>query len=163
MINEYNKYMAGADKLDQKILSNSYNKKLKKWWKKVFFCLVEIPVINTSVLYQNANPTFSTINRQHINFRKALIHEMVQNLLDMRADVNNPNNNYACGCHPDIDCVRLSRKCFPSRKYPQRKMCSSCGYRCKNGKQIRKRLISYCQKCDLFFSKDCLESFHTRS
>ena len=68
----------------------------------------------------------------------------------MRAHANNPNNNDAYERHPDIDCFWLRGKHFPFSKYPQRKTCSSCGYRCKNGKQVGKKPSNYCQKCDLF-------------
>ena len=62
MIDEYNHYMGGVDKLDQLISTNSFIKKSKKWWKNVFFCLLEISVINVRILYMKFNPSFTSNN-----------------------------------------------------------------------------------------------------
>ena len=62
MIDEYNHYMGGVDKLDQLIYTNSFIKKSKKWWKNVFFCLLEISVINVRILYMKFNPSFTSNN-----------------------------------------------------------------------------------------------------
>ena len=76
MTDEYNHYMGGVDKLDQLISTYSFTKKSKKWWKKVFFRLLEISVINACILYMKFHPSFASNNRKHKYFRHLLIHEM---------------------------------------------------------------------------------------
>ena len=79
VVAEYNKYMLGVDKLDQ--LASYYNFKHKsvKWWRKVFFWLVEVAIVNSCHLqggnakqkrkanYTSSIPTFasSIIDREH--------------------------------------------------------------------------------------------------
>ena len=47
MIDQYNHYMGGVDKCDQ--LQSNYDiaRKSFKWWKKVFFYMLELAVINS--------------------------------------------------------------------------------------------------------------------
>ena len=86
MIDKYNHYMGGVDKLDQLICTNSFTKKSKKLWKKAFFRLLEISVINACILYIKFHPSFSSNNHKQKYFRHLLIQEMVQLLLDTRAN-----------------------------------------------------------------------------
>ena len=164
MIDEYNHYMGGVDKLDQLISTYSFTKKSKKWWKKVFFRLLEISVINACILYMKFHPSFASNNRKHKYFRHLLIHEMVQPFLDARANPETTNMLSTPGRPADIDVLRLRGKHFPISMYPKRKTCTACGYKTdKNGKQSRKKTSNYCEKCDLYVCKDCFEKFHTRS
>ena len=78
--------MGGVDKLDQLICTNSFTKKSKKWWKKAFFRLLKISVINGCILYIKFYPSFSSNNHKQKYFRHLLIQEMVQLLLDTRAN-----------------------------------------------------------------------------
>ncbi len=77
---EYNQNMNGVDITDQYLSYHSLTKrKTVKWWKKLFWRLIDICILNASVIYKINNPD-STIktNRQ---FRLALIDELVQPLL----------------------------------------------------------------------------------
>ena len=103
MIDEYNHYMGGVDKLDQLISTYSFTKKSKKWWKKVFFRLLEISVINACILYMKFHPSFASNNRKHKYFRHLLIHEMVQLFLDARANPETTNMLSTPGRPADID------------------------------------------------------------
>ena len=50
-VQEYNDYMSGVDKSDQLLQYYSMNRKTVKWWKKLFFHLVELCLINAQKLY----------------------------------------------------------------------------------------------------------------
>ncbi len=50
-IEEYNKYMSGVDKLDQMLSYYNFNRRTNKWWRKAFFCLLDIAIYNSFVLY----------------------------------------------------------------------------------------------------------------
>ena len=76
MTDEYNHSMGGVDKLDRLISTYSFTKKWKKRWKKVFFHLLKISVINACILYMKFHPSFASNNRKHKYFRHLLIHEM---------------------------------------------------------------------------------------
>ena len=56
MIHSYNQNMGGVDKSDQLILYYGFPHRSIKWWKHVFFHLVDLSVVNASILYNIASP-----------------------------------------------------------------------------------------------------------
>ena len=52
MIVDYNKHMLGVDKLDQMISYYSFLHKTIKWWRKVFFWILEVATMNAYILYE---------------------------------------------------------------------------------------------------------------
>ena len=81
------KYMNGVDKCDQYLNYYSLGRKAKKWWKKVFYKMVELCIINAMVLYFVAHPDLTKKRQAHKLFRIQLAHELVQSLFDSRATV----------------------------------------------------------------------------
>lgn len=56
MIVEYNKYMGGVDVADQLVTYYGFNHCSKKWWKRVFFHLLEVSLVNSYIIYSSSNP-----------------------------------------------------------------------------------------------------------
>ena len=52
VIDDYNQYMLGVDKLDQLASYYSFLNKSVKWWRKVLFWMLEIAVINAYIIYK---------------------------------------------------------------------------------------------------------------
>ena len=164
MIDQYNQFMGGVDRCDQYLASYSMQRKTKKWWKKIFYRLIELSVINAYILFCHFNPEFSKRNRSHYRFRELLIHELVQPLLNDRADPNNVAQQENRGRPNDIDSTRLRGKHFAISRFPVRRTCTSCGYqKNEHNKQTRKKTCNYCEKCKLFICKQCFTKFHTKS
>jgi hypothetical protein len=69
MILEYDKYMNRVDKCDQYLTYYSLRRKARKWWKKVFFRLCELCIINAMVLYFAVYPDFAKQRQAHKLFR----------------------------------------------------------------------------------------------
>ena len=61
-------YMLGVDRLDQLMGSYSFLHKSIKWWRKVFFWMLEVVVVNTYIIYQDANK-----GRMTLQFQRAII------------------------------------------------------------------------------------------
>ena len=102
--------MGGVGQCDQLLSSYSLNRKSVKWWKKVFFRMLEVTVVNSKHLHALLHPEQSN-SRLHKQFREKLVHEMVQQHLDEKANpvpAVNPNEN------------RLIIKHFAESKCPQR-------------------------------------------
>ena len=104
--------------------------------------MLEVTVASNKHLCAVLHSEQST-SRLHKQFRKNLVHEMVQPHLDERANhvtAVNPNEN------------RLIGKYFAESKYPQRKTCFSCGYKKDaKGRQSRKKLATFAENViDLF-------------
>lgn len=53
---QYNHAMSGVDKADQMGVYYCFQRKSFKWWK-VFFWLLEVPVVNCYILYKETTPT----------------------------------------------------------------------------------------------------------
>lgn len=77
VIVDYNKMMGGVDTADHYVSSYMFVRKSKKWWRKMFFWLLDITVVNSFLLYnmdmQNKGKT--TIDSK--KFREMLILELV--------------------------------------------------------------------------------------
>ena len=56
MIHDYNQHMMGVDRLDQMMAYYNFERKSVKWWRKVFFWVLEAMVTNSYVLYREADP-----------------------------------------------------------------------------------------------------------
>ena len=164
IIIECNKYMNGVDKCDKYLASYPFCRKTVKWWKKVFVRLFELSVINAMVIYFHNYPDLGRKSNAHKKFRIALIHQLVQTLLDVRANNGNGGNNRG---RPSLlpEASRLQAKHFAISKYPdERKCCVVCGYKKKaNGKPSFKKTYNYCVKCERFICKSCFEKYHTKS
>ena len=56
-VHDYNCYMSGVDQSDQLLEYYCFNRKTVKWWRKVFFHLVNLAVVNSQKLYNlSKNP-----------------------------------------------------------------------------------------------------------
>lgn len=163
--------MGGVDKCDQYLSYYSLVRKSLKWWVKVFFRLLEMCVVNAMCLYFAKNPLFASKRNSHKKFRQLLAHQLVQPLLDHRAEnYVEPRAGVATDASPSTskvkvtDSVRLTGKHFAVKKYPRRK-CSSCAYKKAPGtaKRNNKRTNDYCAKCKTYICLQCFKKFHTVS
>lgn len=50
-IEEYNSYMGGVDKAGQLVQYYGCNNVSKKWWKRVFFHMLDVTLVNAYILY----------------------------------------------------------------------------------------------------------------
>ena len=58
-IDRYNKYMNGVDRSDQLIGTNNVMRKCLRWWKTLFFHLIDIAIVNGFILFQEHQANFS--------------------------------------------------------------------------------------------------------
>ena len=52
VVNAYNHSMNGVDVADQLTVYYSFVRKTRKWWRKIFFYLLEVSVVNSYLLYK---------------------------------------------------------------------------------------------------------------
>ena len=52
VIANYNKYMNAVDRSDQILATNNINRKCVRWWKALFFHLIDIAIVNSYILFQ---------------------------------------------------------------------------------------------------------------
>ena len=71
--------MGGVNKCDQFLSYYSTGYKSMKWWKCIFYCLLELRIANALVIYFHKNPEVKKKKKQsHELFHEMLVHEIVQ-------------------------------------------------------------------------------------
>ena len=145
------------------------SRKSVKWWKKVFFRMLEVTVVNSKHLYallhnEQPNSRFyryallhpeQANSRLHKQFRENLVYEMVQLHLDEKANpvpTVNANENHLIGKH------------YAESKYSQRKTCTSYRYKKDaKGQQSRKKLATFAGNVIDLFVKIVFDNTITRA
>ncbi|KAJ2937132.1 hypothetical protein O0L34_g19441 [Tuta absoluta] len=80
---EYNKYMSGVDRVDQMISYYSSPRKTIKWYKKVFFHLLDIAVWNSFYIFRRYCKN-NDKSYEYLMFRE----ELIRNLIKIGPEVN---------------------------------------------------------------------------
>ena len=75
VVADYNQYMLGVDKLDQLMAYYSFLHKSVKWWRKIFFWLLEVMVINAYIIYKELAKRGEK-PMTHLAFRRRLIESL---------------------------------------------------------------------------------------
>ena len=82
-IHDYNQYMNGVDRSDQMLSSHNISLKCYKWWKTLFFHLVDIAVVNSFLLFQEyraQNADKEALHRPRsysiVDYREALVRQI---------------------------------------------------------------------------------------
>ena len=71
-----NKYMNGVDKCNQYLNYHSLGRQAKKWWKKVFYTMLQLCIIDAMVLYFVAHLDLAKKRQAHKLFRIQLVHDL---------------------------------------------------------------------------------------
>ena len=71
-VNDYNHSMNGVDRSDQFTVSYPFVRRTRKWWRKMFFYLLEVPVVNSYILYREV--THKKVS--HLDFRRSLVNSL---------------------------------------------------------------------------------------
>ena len=82
MIHDYNQNMGGVDRNDQMILYYGYSHRFaiklcyrsKKWWKRIFFHILDLAVVNANILYNET----AQKPLKHLEFRLELIKSLLE-------------------------------------------------------------------------------------
>lgn len=150
MICKYNQSMGGVDIADQYISSYAFTRKSVKWWRKVFFWLLETAIVNAYLLY---NMNQGQGKERQRKFRKDLV----------RGLVGNVRNSKKRGRPSDIqDDERLNGKLHVLDILPYAKDCCVCSDRGVGG--TRKRTKYCCKTCTsnpVMCVEKCFEKYHT--
>jgi hypothetical protein len=167
VVTNYNKYMGGVDRSDQMISYTNNVVKSFKWWKKVFFHVLAITVLDAYILFCADHPND---NMTHKLFRKQLVSQLVS---------NNPTNTVNKVGRPSVapqQLERLTAKHFISRlrgtgkKINIARLCKVCNEAEKNNVdntiQKRKRAgheTSYeCKDCNVSLCiEPCFRLYHS--
>ncbi|XP_071580675.1 piggyBac transposable element-derived protein 4-like [Temnothorax nylanderi] len=139
-VHEYNQNMGGVDNIDRQLSITESVRKTIKWYRKLFFHLLDLCLCNAHALYKMRN-------EEHISFPSFRL-EIVKLLLKL-----DPTKNYACN---NVSPTRLVGRHFPKRATSRR--CHLCSLR-KN----KSRTMYMCPTCDVpLCAAPCFEEYHTQ-
>jgi len=137
----YNKNSRSIDHVNQSSSFYSISNKSYKWWKKIFFFLLDVAVSNAIVIME----THQNKNISHYQFRKNLIFQLIENYNPVQID-NTKSNSYI----PKEFIKRIHEiEHIPN----SRKRCKECG----------DRTVYKCINCDLYLHLECFNNFHKKN
>lgn len=157
---DYNDTMGGVDRLDQHLHDYPTTRKRgKRYYKKIFFHLVDISVWNSFVLYQKNGG-----KRDHLEFRKMLVEKLIEKYHSKVLPKRTGRPGYQPGP------LRLTERHFPEFVPPTEKKaapCRNCAVCCskrdERGKKIRKETRYYCRNCNVgLCAVPCFMVYHTK-
>ena len=70
---DYNEFMLGMDKLEQLMSYYSFLHKSVKWWRKIFFWLLKVVVINAYIIHKDLARLRGERPMSHLEFCRKLI------------------------------------------------------------------------------------------
>ena len=74
-IEQYNRYMGGVDKMDQYLSYYGFPRRTFKWWRKAFFSLLDVAIVNAYILYSLSSQTGKKLS--HMQFRVQLAKQLL--------------------------------------------------------------------------------------
>lgn len=158
LVIDYNDTMGGVDRLDQHLHDYPTTRKRgKKYYKKIFFHIVDMCVWNAFVLYQKNGG-----QRNHLEFRKTLIEKLIIKFNTNTKKVGRPSSQPGP--------LRLIERHFPEHVPPTEKKAAPCRYcavccskRDEKGKKKRKETRYYCRHCNVgLCAVPCFMLYHTQ-
>ena len=154
VVDLYNKYMLGVDRLDQRMSYYQFVRKSVRWWRKVFFWMVEVVVVNSYIVY-----TIHTDARRkltHKQFRRELVLALCEEQQSSLASHRSRHRR-------DQTLERLRGSHFPDTA-ATRWDCRVCSVRGPDGQ--RHLTTSYCSTCSdrpHLCIGDCFRKYHTQA
>ena len=157
-IAQYTKYMGGVDTADQLLSYYGFSHRTVKWWRRAFFFLLDMAVVNSYVLYTLLNP----------NKRKRLTHEQFR--VQLATDLLSASGNIVPShrgprTHSSQPLARLTERHFQvslGRSEAGRPIqdCTVCSKRRGRG---RKTTTYKCRECNLpMCVVPCFKLYHTK-
>lgn len=157
IICDYNQFMGGVDLTDQYICYYAVGRKNMKWWRKVFWRMIDHAIINAYVVYHANIATSLSRPLTRREFRVKIIHALTSHLIGQR---ESPGGRPHSSQH-----ARLIGKHFPYMSEHKRR-CVVCAYKKVSPRSNRYRgtkTKTWCPRCqvNLCLGK-CFELYHTR-
>ena len=155
VVNAYSHSMNGVDIADQLTVFYSFVRRTRKWWRKVFFYLLEVSIVNSYLLYRQkvANP------QNHLRYRRAIVEQLATLFIQQAPPRVGPGAPRRA--HPDNSLPqRLDRKQHFIKKASTDRDCVVCSSRDNN----RHRTVYYCNTCishPHLCPDTCFEKYHT--
>lgn len=140
---DYSENMHGVDRFDQMCSYYSYKRKTIKWWKHVFFYLLEVSLNNAYILFKQNYKGPKMVPRKH--FRLSIVEKLFEK-----------NEKYHTAVRRNKD--RLTIYHFPLLYENYRSLCMNC-LKNRNKKTVSRY---YCESCEVSLCIMCFEEYHEK-
>ena len=158
LISEYNKNMGGVDHLDQYLVYYALGRKTIKWYKRIFWRIIEMALINAFVLYNLCHPDAAMSQKKfRLELADALVEDFVNEKANAESPITSPGRKSK---HHDR---RLHGKHFATLM-KKKGRCAVCGNKKKpNGQRKDTKVRNYCAKCKVYLCRgECFKKYHTK-
>ena len=130
VVEHYNEFMGGVDTGDQLLSYYGFSHRTLKWWRRAFFHLIEVAIVNAYIMYLTT-PCEGRLT--HKEFRIQLAKELLMDTVD--------EESHCCGPRPNRNppSFRLTGQHFPAKlgftpsRRPSQPDCVVCSRKKGNG------------------------------
>ena len=166
VIANYNKFMNAVDRSDQILGTNNVHRKCVRWWKTLFFHLIDIAVVNSYILFQEHRtncPDEPALKRRAtyspVNYRE----EVLRGLCGFPEYGPPPGQAAPKPAPPSPDALRFVTEHIPCFS-EERKTCVVCWQ--KEKKQYKVNTYCKAPQCNRYMQistsdKNCFEVYHS--
>ena len=161
VIANYNKYMNAVNRSDQILATNNLHRKCVRWWKTLFFHLIDIAIVNSYILFQEhrANSPDEPALKRPAAYSLTNFREEVVNGLCGFAEYGPPASNLAPPSSEALQFVTEHIPCFSE----ERRACVVCWQ--KEKKQYKVKTYCKAPQCNRYMhitnEKNCFEEYHS--
>lgn len=144
----YNRYMGGVDLSDQKVTCYDFGRKSLKWWKKVFYRLLMVAVVNAWIIHMDIHKKKTKLLHFLVPLAESLISYGKQHSTVKRRSSRGRPSKRARQLHNVGGHLPLEGQ--------TRRRCARCS---QNG--IEKRTKLKCTQCNIPLCSQCFAPYHT--
>ena len=153
------KYKTGVDRSDQMLSYYTFSRKTVKWWKKLFFHLFDLAVVNAHILHNKSREEKMPLEIFYEKVAEGLL-ASAGTEIQATGQTTSPAGRVVRTDHFLYRIPATNTK--PEGK--SQRACQVCGERGKRqtGKTVTKFTTTYCRKCDGLCIGQCFEVYHSK-
>ena len=157
---DYNKNKTGVDRSDQMLSYYTFSRKTVKWWKKLFFHLLDLAVVNAHILYKKSSKEKMSLEIFYEKVAEGLLASAGTEIQAV-GQTSSPAGRLVGTGH---FLYRIPATHGKAEGKVQRscRVCAEKGKR-QTGKTVKKFTTTYCRKCDVGLCiGQCFEVYHSK-
>jgi hypothetical protein len=143
---DYNRYKIGVDRSDQMLCYYSFSRKTIKWWKKLFFHLLNLAVVNAHILHSKSSKRKMSLQMFYDKVTEGLIASARTDIQE-QGQTSSPAGRLV-GTDHFLYRIPVTHAKAEGKAQWSCRVCSETGKR-KTRKTVTKFTTTYCRKCDI--------------
>ncbi|XP_046394787.1 piggyBac transposable element-derived protein 4-like [Ischnura elegans] len=144
----YNKYMGGVDLSDQKVGVYDFDRRSNKWWKKVFYKVLMLAVVNSWILYMDTT-------KKDVRLLQFIV-PLAEKMMAMGKEQSKVKRKRCRGRPSKIAKLMLNVGDHLPVEGNTRRRCMRCAQN-----KVEKRTKTLCTMCQVPLCRQCFTSYHT--